>query len=103
MAATSALERLVLDAGLGAREAAWLAWLLDHVRDWPEGSDGLAGALLRWRRQEALDAYAAGVTDACEHLAALRRAGVEGPGVFTANDLIRTYELNQVPVEDIMQ
>lgn len=63
-----ALERLLVDAGLDAQSARWVALVLDRVRDFPGGSDGLAGALLRWRRQEAVESYGCGVTEALEAL-----------------------------------
>jgi len=64
MAAASALRRLLLDAGVDVRTAKFLPILLDRISDCPGGSDGLAGALLRWRRREAVESYAAGLGDA---------------------------------------
>lgn len=61
-----ALVHLLMDAGVGVREARLLTGLIDHLCSSGEGSDGLAGALLRWRRRAAVDAYKRGLFDASD-------------------------------------
>lgn len=97
MAASSALERLLLDAGLDARSAKWLPWLLDNVRDFPEGSDGLAGGLLRWRRREAVESYGCGVAEALEALRPLLPRDNLPDAERVARLCLTRFEEGQIP------